>query len=137
MPGISVPGVVAPVGAPSVPRRRSGPSFGVRVARTTQGIDGPQDRLDRAQDVALGMGQRIQSKAPQRRAQPLCIRLAHFEIMYEVACAFAELGMHAGEVVRILCFERNGTIMYVLEQIPDLSDVGVFVHDRQIIRGEH
>ena len=51
--------------------------------------------------------------------------------------AFAELGMHAGEVVRILCFERNGTIMYVLEQIPDLSDVGVFVHDRQIIRGEH
>ena len=24
-----------------------------------------------------------------------------------------------------------------LDAIPDLSDVGVFVHDRQIIRGEH
>ncbi len=109
----------------------------VRIARPAERIDRPQDGLDGAEHVALGMGERIQAEPPQRCAQRRGIRLAQFEIMYEIASALPEFGMHPGQVFRILCFERHSAITNVLEQSPDLADVGVFVHANLIIRGEH
>ena len=57
--------------------------------------------------------------------------------MYEVAGAFLEFGVYAGQVFSIICFERDRPVVDVLQQIPDLPDIGVLVHACMIIGGEH
>ena len=125
-----------------VSRRVRGPycpgkHVGVGLANAGESIEGPQYGLDRAEHIAFGMGERVQAEAPQCGAQSRCIRLAHFEIMDEVTCALEKFGVYAGKVIRISRLERDGSVADVLQQIPDLPEIGIFVHARLIIRGEH
>ena len=114
----------------------SAASVGRVTMMLTSRVQRPEHGFDRTQHITLGVGEGIEAEAAQRGAQSRCIRLAHFEIMYEVTCAFLEFRIYAGQVFSIICFKRDRPVVDV-QQIPDLPDIGVLVHACMIIGGEH